>query len=207
MIDGRIAWVEHKPPYVYGNDGNWLVTSALEPGTHRFTVKTTTIDLRTVSRTVRASVVPAPAPPAELAGSWQRTVTKEQSRLRDSGGRLGHHHRPLRMDHLGSRRVSRLPVRRLDRRRLPLRQPPRAAQRDLDEDGDRPDRHALRQRLVQRYQCRGGLHLDRGGEHPHAYAQRARPVRRPGRQAGRSPGRCLDTGRVAATHGRRRAGR
>ncbi|MDX6573759.1 MAG: hypothetical protein QOC86_2915 [Gaiellales bacterium] len=89
MIDGRIAWVEHKPPYVYGNDGNWLVTSALEPGTHRFTVKTTTIDLRTVSRTVRASVVPAPAPPAELAGSWQRTVTKEQAGYATPGGVWG----------------------------------------------------------------------------------------------------------------------
>jgi hypothetical protein len=79
LIDGKIAWVEHKPPYVYGNDGNWLVTSAFQPGLHRFTVRTTTVDVRTVSKTVKARVLPAAAPPAELAGSWQRTVTKEQA--------------------------------------------------------------------------------------------------------------------------------
>ena len=79
LIDGKIGWVEHKPPYVYGNDGNWLVTSALEPGTHRFTVRTTTVDVRTVSKTVKARVLPAAAPPAALAGSWQRTVTKAQA--------------------------------------------------------------------------------------------------------------------------------
>jgi hypothetical protein len=79
LIDGKIAWVEHKPPYVYGNDGNWLVTSAFKPGLHRFTVRTTTADVKTVSKTVKARVLPAAAPPAQLAGSWQRTVTKEQA--------------------------------------------------------------------------------------------------------------------------------
>jgi hypothetical protein len=79
LIDGQISWVEHKPPYVYGNDGNWLVTSALTPGRHRFTVRTTTVDLTTVSETVKARVAPAAAPPAALAGSWERTVTKEQA--------------------------------------------------------------------------------------------------------------------------------
>jgi hypothetical protein len=89
LIDGKIAWVEHTPPYVYGNDGNWLVTSALERGMHRFTVRTTTVDLRTVSKTVRASVLPAPAPPAALAGSWQRTVTKEQAGSQTPAGTWG----------------------------------------------------------------------------------------------------------------------
>src|SRR6202030_1289018 len=27
LIDGALAWVEYKSPYVYGDDGNWLVTS------------------------------------------------------------------------------------------------------------------------------------------------------------------------------------
>ena len=89
LIDGKIGWVEHKPPYVYGNDGNWLVTSALEPGRHRFTVRTTTVDLRTVSKTVEARVLPAAAPPAELAGSWQRTVTKAQAGPETPAGTWG----------------------------------------------------------------------------------------------------------------------
>src|SRR5258705_10912688 len=39
LIDGRKAWVERERPYTYGDDGNWLVTSALSPGKHRFTVR------------------------------------------------------------------------------------------------------------------------------------------------------------------------
>jgi len=39
LIDGRLGWVEHKTPYFYGDDGNWLVTSFLTPGEHSFTVR------------------------------------------------------------------------------------------------------------------------------------------------------------------------
>jgi hypothetical protein len=75
LIDGRLGWVEHRAPYVYGDDGNWLVTSFLRPGLHTFTVRVITISGRRASDTVRARVVAAPAPPAQLAGQWQRTVT------------------------------------------------------------------------------------------------------------------------------------
>ena len=74
-IDGRRAWVEHQAPYVYGDDGNWLVTSFLRPGLHTFTVRVITFSNRRASDTVRARVVAAPAPPAQLAGEWQRTVS------------------------------------------------------------------------------------------------------------------------------------
>src|SRR5712692_1085654 len=39
LIDGTLGWVEHYVPYVYGDDGNWLVTSFLKPGEHTFTVR------------------------------------------------------------------------------------------------------------------------------------------------------------------------
>jgi hypothetical protein len=75
LIDGRLGWTERKAPYVYGDDGNWLVTTFLRPGPHRFTVRLMTATGKTVSDTVTARVRPAPAPPAAFAGTWQHTVT------------------------------------------------------------------------------------------------------------------------------------
>jgi hypothetical protein len=75
LIDGRTRWIEHSAPYSYGYDGNYLVTSWLAPGKHRFKVRmTTTSGRRATSPTAVASVGRAAAPPQDLAGSWQRTV-------------------------------------------------------------------------------------------------------------------------------------
>jgi hypothetical protein len=74
-IDGRLAWVEHHTPYVYANDGNWLVTTFLKPGRHIFSVSAVSTGGRKASETVTARVIPAPAPPTDLAGTWSRTVT------------------------------------------------------------------------------------------------------------------------------------
>jgi hypothetical protein len=79
LIDGKLRWIEHHPPYTYGYDGNWLVTSWLAPGPHRFTVRVRATDGRTAQRTATAGVAPAPAPPAPLAGTWNRTVTQAQA--------------------------------------------------------------------------------------------------------------------------------
>jgi hypothetical protein len=79
LIDGRRAWVEHHTPYFYGSNegdyGNWLVTSFLTPGEHTFTVRAVTRSGKTATDTVKARVLPAPAPPAKLAGAWTRIVT------------------------------------------------------------------------------------------------------------------------------------
>lgn len=75
LIDGRLGWTEMRAPYFYGDDGNWLVTTFLRSGSHRFTVRLTTVAGKTASDTVTARVVQAPAPPASLAGKWQHTVT------------------------------------------------------------------------------------------------------------------------------------
>jgi hypothetical protein len=74
LIDGKTRWIEHNPPYTYGDDGNWLVTSWLSPGRHRFTVRARTKAGRMAKRTTIARVLPAPAPPAELAGTWKRSA-------------------------------------------------------------------------------------------------------------------------------------
>jgi hypothetical protein len=76
LIDGKVGWIEHKPPYYYGSDRNWLVTTWLKPGIHRFTVRAVTRNGRRASRTTKARILPAPPPPTELAGTWSRTVAQ-----------------------------------------------------------------------------------------------------------------------------------
>jgi hypothetical protein len=80
LIDGKLRWVEHDPPYNYGSDDNgrnlgFLITTFLSPGKHRFTARVVTNSGQKATDTVVARVLPAPTPPAELAGTWKRTVT------------------------------------------------------------------------------------------------------------------------------------
>src|SRR3954465_11768475 len=79
LVDGRLAWVEHEPPYVYGEDDGahlgYLVTSWLTPGKHRFAVRATATGGRKATSLVRARVPAPPAPPAGLAGTWRRPIT------------------------------------------------------------------------------------------------------------------------------------
>jgi hypothetical protein len=79
LIDGKVRWIEHSPPYSYSEDGGYLVTSWLSAGRHRFTVRVRSTDGSTGTDTVLARVVSAPPPPAELAGTWQRRVAETVS--------------------------------------------------------------------------------------------------------------------------------
>lgn len=79
LIDGKLAWIEHMPPYNYSEDENgahlgYLVTSWLTPGRHRFAVRAITFDGRKVTDTVTARVTARPDLPAGLAGTWQRLL-------------------------------------------------------------------------------------------------------------------------------------
>lgn len=78
LIDGKVAWIEHEPPYVYGDDDGphrgYLVTSWLAPGLHRFTVKAVATKGRKATSVVRARVTAPPGLPAGLAGTWRRTL-------------------------------------------------------------------------------------------------------------------------------------
>lgn len=74
LIDGQLAWVEHRAPYFYGSDGNWLVTTFLRPGRHTFTVRVIGTEGQTAKDTVQAVVSPPPEPPAELVGVWSRNI-------------------------------------------------------------------------------------------------------------------------------------
>lgn len=104
LIDGKVRWIEDHAPYTYGDDGNWLVTSWLAPGTHRFTVSVSATDGRRGMTTTRARVVRAPAPPSELndthwtraytrsevggapAGTWALTIDSTGWRIKDPNG-------------------------------------------------------------------------------------------------------------------------
>jgi hypothetical protein len=79
LIDDQLAWVEHNPPYFYADDGNWLVTSFLEPRTHTFVTKAIAADDRTALESITATVEAAPQPPADLAGRWSRTVEEGEA--------------------------------------------------------------------------------------------------------------------------------
>ena len=87
LIDGKVRWIEREAPYTYGDDGNWLVTSALTPGAHRFTVRARAANGTTAQQTTSARVLVATPPPPELGGtSWQRTVTPEEAGFETPGG-------------------------------------------------------------------------------------------------------------------------
>ena len=84
LIDGKVRWIEHTPPYVYGGDDNghdegFLFTSWLTPGEHHFTARVTAANGTRTPDTVTARVLPPPAPPAALAGAWTRTVTAQDA--------------------------------------------------------------------------------------------------------------------------------
>jgi hypothetical protein len=67
LIDGKLRWVEKNAPYVYGGDGDKLVTTWLAPGEHTFSVRAVRRGGSTLTRTTKATVQQAPPPPQELA--------------------------------------------------------------------------------------------------------------------------------------------
>jgi hypothetical protein len=86
LIDGKVSWIEHHAPYSYGYDANYLVTSWLTPGLHRFAVRAIAADgTRATGVATAARVLPAPAPPAQLTGNWKRTLTRAQTGDQPSG--------------------------------------------------------------------------------------------------------------------------
>lgn len=89
LIDGKVRWVEHKAPYNYGSDDGrnfaFLITTFLRPGMHRFTVRAVDYSGHKATDTVTARVLPAPDPPASLAGTWTRTLTDADIKKATSG--------------------------------------------------------------------------------------------------------------------------
>ncbi len=81
IIDGKLRWVERIPPYYFGGDENgtnpgYLITTWLTAGEHVFTSHVVSAGGKLATDVVTARVLPARQPPAALAGTWTRTVTK-----------------------------------------------------------------------------------------------------------------------------------
>jgi hypothetical protein len=87
LIDGKVVFTNRIPPYAFGADGRdeatgkvntgYLVSSWLSPGRHEFTVRARGLGANrkiVATKAVVARVLPAAAPPAQLSGSWQRTL-------------------------------------------------------------------------------------------------------------------------------------
>jgi hypothetical protein len=69
LIDGKKLWVEHDVPYFYAGNDNYLVTSFLPAGEHRFTVQVQTVAGLNLTDTVVAATSAGPTPPAGLVGT------------------------------------------------------------------------------------------------------------------------------------------
>jgi hypothetical protein len=88
LIDGKVRWTDNEPisgstgSYAFGDADSlstegFLITTWLTPGEHRFTVRVTETKGAKAVDTVTARVLPAPQPPAALAGAWTRVVTAQ----------------------------------------------------------------------------------------------------------------------------------
>jgi hypothetical protein len=86
LIDGRRAWVEHHAPYSYGYDGNYLVTRWMQAGVHTFTVVALATNGRRATVSSRARTSAPKPPPAALAGSWRRRISRVEA---GASGRSG----------------------------------------------------------------------------------------------------------------------
>lgn len=75
LIDGKVRWTERTPPYTFGQDNGYLITTWLTPGSHHFAARVTDTENHSVSDTVTARIQPAQAPPKALAHHWKRTLT------------------------------------------------------------------------------------------------------------------------------------
>jgi hypothetical protein len=87
LIDGQLKWVELHRPYSYGYNGNYLVTTWLRPGLHRFTVVAIAKDRTRATVSSSARVGTATPPPTKLAGTWDRIVTSAEAGTSGRAGR------------------------------------------------------------------------------------------------------------------------
>jgi hypothetical protein len=72
FIDGYHAWTAHQAPWTYGDQGNWLVTTFIKPGMHKFSIRAVTADGQVAVDTFEARVVAPSKAPAKFAGTWRR---------------------------------------------------------------------------------------------------------------------------------------
>jgi hypothetical protein len=80
LIDGRVRWIERRPPYVFDGDGAELFPWLLGPGPHSLAVRVVSAAGTSASMSADITVAPQPPVPGDLVGSFTRTVTNRDVR-------------------------------------------------------------------------------------------------------------------------------
>ena len=79
LIDGATRWIEHNPPFVFNNDGNWLYPYVLGRGHHELAVRAVSTTGEQVMAAAGVQVTQAtPKIPRILRATWKRTVSRSQ---------------------------------------------------------------------------------------------------------------------------------
>jgi hypothetical protein len=91
LVGRRVAWIDREPPYEFGGDDAYLVTTWLRTdGPNRLTVRVIAKDGRRAAATVGVRArEPPPAPPGSIVGFLARPITsgdREASGLRPRPG-------------------------------------------------------------------------------------------------------------------------
>ena len=74
LIDGAVAWTEHREPYQFNDDGNYFAPWVVDPGPHELAITVVTASGATASTQLSVTTT-RPAVPASLLGrSFFRTM-------------------------------------------------------------------------------------------------------------------------------------
>ena len=74
LLDGKLAWTEHNPPYTFNDDGNVLMPWVLTPGSHQLTINVVTSSGVAASAQVAVTTDRPPLPAALVDRKFVRTV-------------------------------------------------------------------------------------------------------------------------------------
>lgn len=79
LIDGTTRWIEHNPPFVFNNDGNYLYPYLLGRGHHELVVRAVSTTGEQVTAAAGVQVTHAtPHIPRALRATWKRSISQSQ---------------------------------------------------------------------------------------------------------------------------------
>ena len=77
LIDGHVRWIEHNPPFVFNNDGNYLYPYLLGRGHHQLVVRAVSTSTEEATATAGVQVTQStPNIPRPLRRSWKHHVSR-----------------------------------------------------------------------------------------------------------------------------------
>lgn len=77
LIDGDLRWVEHNPPFVFNNDGNYLYPYLFARGLHQLIVRAASKSGEQVTATANVQTTQAPPRiPRALQATWKHRVSR-----------------------------------------------------------------------------------------------------------------------------------